>query len=92
MDEDIILFCDNRQALHIFTSEMIKLHTKLRHVDIHQMWLRQKLQNDRIMMELIGTDHVSADGFAKPLSHSKYEKFVKITGLRDITVKINNES
>ncbi|RKF71127.1 Retrovirus-related Pol polyprotein from transposon TNT 1-94 [Golovinomyces cichoracearum] len=41
LDEEIIIYCDNRQALRVVTSDYSKLDTKLIHVDIHQLWLRQ---------------------------------------------------
>jgi hypothetical protein len=35
--------CDNRQTLRVLKKEMLKLNTKLKHVDIHRHWLRQKI-------------------------------------------------
>jgi hypothetical protein len=32
--------CDNRQTLRVLKKEMLKLDTKLKHVDIHRHWLR----------------------------------------------------
>lgn len=91
LDEDITLYCDNRQALRVVSSDNSKLDTKLRHVDIHQMWIRQEIQNGRVKVEWIGTDYMLADGFTKALSHSRHEKFVKMTGLRDIKIHLNHD-
>jgi hypothetical protein len=35
--------CDNRQTLRVLKKEMLKLDTKLKHVDIHRHWLRQEI-------------------------------------------------
>ncbi len=35
--------CDNRQTLRILKKDVFKLDTKLKHVDIHRHWLRQKM-------------------------------------------------
>ncbi|KAI0995309.1 hypothetical protein K3495_g12873 [Podosphaera aphanis] len=91
LDEDITLRCDNRQALRVITSELSKLDTKLRHVDIHQMWLRQEVQNGNIKVEWIGTDNMIADGFTKALNHSKHARFVEMVGLRDISVRLGHQ-
>jgi hypothetical protein len=40
--------CDNHQIIRILKKKMLKLKTKLKHVDIHRHWLRQKVQTDRI--------------------------------------------
>lgn len=92
LDEEITLYCDNRQALRVVTSEVSKLDTKLRHVDIHQMWLRQEVQNGRIKVEWIGTDRMIADGFTKALSHSKHARFVEMIGLREISTRLTHKS
>jgi hypothetical protein len=34
------LFCDNQQTVLAITKSDEKLHTKLKHVDIHSLWLR----------------------------------------------------
>ncbi|KAJ5130699.1 uncharacterized protein N7515_006738 [Penicillium bovifimosum] len=39
-----ILYCDNKQTVDILVSENSIFQTKLRHVDIHQLWIRQEGQ------------------------------------------------
>ena len=92
LDEEVTLYCDNRQALRVVTSESSKLDTKLRHVDIHQMWLRQEIKNGRIKVDLIGTDGMLADGLTKALSPSRHEKFVEMTGLHDIKARLIHDT
>jgi hypothetical protein len=40
----LTLYCDNQQTIRLLTQEGQKLDTKLRHIDIHQHWLRQEVQ------------------------------------------------
>ncbi len=40
--------CDNRQILRVLKKEMLKLDAKLKHVDIHKHWLKQKIQANEI--------------------------------------------
>ena len=39
-DQRIQIQCDNRQTIRLVTEEIARLQTKLRHVDIHNHWLR----------------------------------------------------
>ncbi len=36
LDEKLHIRCDNRQILRVLKKEMLKLDTKLKHVDIHK--------------------------------------------------------
>lgn len=40
----ITIQCDNQQTIRIVESEAFKLQTRLRHVDVHNHWLRQEAQ------------------------------------------------
>jgi hypothetical protein len=46
--EKLHIRCDNRQTLRVLKKEMLKLDTKLKHVDIRRHWLRQEVQTGRI--------------------------------------------
>ena len=51
LQEEPVIFCDNLQTIGILTKEAPKLQTALKHVDIHQNWLRQEVQAKRIKVE-----------------------------------------
>ena len=51
LDEHPTIYCDNQQTIRILTKEAPKLNTALKHVDIHQSWLRQEVQEGRIKVE-----------------------------------------
>ncbi len=84
--------CDNRQILRVLKKEMLKLDTKLKHVDIHKHWLRQKIQTNRISVNWCLTAEMSADDFIKMLSRQKHEKFLRQFHLIDITHLINQKN
>jgi hypothetical protein len=83
--------CDNRQILRVLKKEMLKLDTKLKHVDIHRHWLRQKIQTNRISVNWCSTAEMSADDFIKVLSRQKHEEFLRQLHLIDITHLINQK-
>jgi len=80
--------CDNKQTIRLLTSESPKLTTKLRHIDIHNHWLRQEVQRKNIHINWIPTAKMPADGLTKALPRQKHETFIRLLGLVDINDKI----
>ncbi|KAI0993168.1 hypothetical protein K3495_g15016 [Podosphaera aphanis] len=89
LQEKPTICCDNMQTIRILTKEAPKLETALKHVDIHQNWLRQEVQSGKIHVEWVKTADMVADGFTKILSISKHEEFVRQLNLKDIQDKLN---
>lgn len=84
-DQRIRIQCDNKQTIQLVHQDIFKLQTKLRHVDIHNHWLRQEARLDRIRVEYRPTNDMIADGLTKPLSNLAFHNFVQQLGLRDIS-------
>ncbi len=83
--------CDNRQTLRVLKKEMLKLDTKLKYVDIHRHWLRQKIQTNRINVNWCSIAEMSTNDFIKMLSRQKHEEFPRKVHLIDITYLINQK-
>lgn len=81
-----VIFCDNQQTLRLLKKETPKLATRLKHVDIHQCWLRQEVQEGRINVEWIESNKMIADGFTKILPAQKHQIFVKQMNLVDVKI------
>ena len=64
----LVIKCDNRQTIRILIKEVMKLNTKFRHVDVHQHWLRQKMQTKRINVSWIFIIEMSINGLTKMFS------------------------
>lgn len=74
--------CDNVQTIRLVNEEIAKLVTKLRHVDIHNHWLRQESQRGTIAVTYTPTDEMIADGLTKTLSANKWPAFLSQLGLQ----------
>ena len=83
--------CDNTQTIRLVTEEMTKLQTRLRHVDIHNHWLRQEVFNKEIEVVYAPSGEMIADGLTKVLVHTAFQKFVDQLGLVDITVQLDEK-
>jgi hypothetical protein len=91
LDEPLVIECDNRQTLRLVTEESMKLSTKLRHVDIHNHWLRQENAEQRVLFEWKPTRDMIADGLTKALPRQRHEMFMKMISLEDISARIQIE-
>ena len=58
--------------------------TKLRHVDIHRLWVRQEVQAKRLQIEWLNTSEMPADGLTKPLTRVKHEAFIRQIGMEPV--------
>ena len=83
LHESLTIECDNTQTIRLLVDKSMKLQTKLRHVDIHSHWLRQKIQRGSIGIRWVPTKQMMADGLTKTLTHANHEDFVGMTGLKD---------
>ena len=79
------LMCDNQQTVKILTQGAPLLTTKLRHIDIHQHWQRERLREneDKIELSWTPTSQMPADGLTKRLHISKHLEFMRQIGLQN---------
>ncbi|KAF7566661.1 hypothetical protein PtrM4_149810 [Pyrenophora tritici-repentis] len=77
----ITIKCDNTQTIRLVNEDVAKLQTKLRHVDIHNHWLRQEVTRKTIKVEYVPSDNMIADGFTKSLPANKWASFLDQLGL-----------
>lgn len=87
-DHRIRLLCDNAQTIRLVNDDIARLRTKLRHVDIHNHWLRQEVQRQSITVEYTPSERMIADGLTKALSKDGHEKFKRQIGLIDISTRL----
>ncbi|KAL6352274.1 hypothetical protein LRP88_14480 [Fusarium phalaenopsidis] len=67
--------CDNQQTIRLVIGESTRLATRLRHVDIHHMWLRQEVEKKSFTVTYLPTARMPADGLTKALLRQKFERF-----------------
>jgi hypothetical protein len=87
-DKTIRIQCDNKQTIRLVKAEIPSLQTKLKHVDIHNHWLRQEVENKTIAVEYTPSGDMIADGLTKALQSGKFETFRTQLGLVDVTDRL----
>jgi reverse transcriptase-like protein/Pol polyprotein len=88
LNEPLRIKCDNRQTLRLFDDSPVKLVTKLRHVDIHNHWLRQECKRGTVQLEWEATRDMIADGLTKSLGKQKFAHFVRLLRMEDQTERL----
>jgi hypothetical protein len=92
LDETPTLWCDNQQTVGIATKQEDKLNSKLKHVDIHQSWIRQEVEAGRLNVKWVDTDNMPADGMTKILGRQKHAEFFRQLRLVDISLRLERIS
>ncbi len=82
------IFCDNQQTIRLVVGENERISTKLRHVDIQNLWLRQEHAKGVFQVVYLPTASMPADGLTKNLTRQKFEHFRSLLNLQDIRGKI----
>lgn len=91
-DDTLQLQCDNTQTVRLVMAEIATLQTKLRHVDIHNHWLRQEAQEGRLRVTHVPTKRMIADGLTKALTVAQHQEFLTMLHLVPIQDLISARS
>ena len=67
------------------------LETRLRHVDIHQHWLRQEVEDGTITIKWLPTAPMPADGLTTALPAQKHATLLRQLNLVDISEKLGEK-
>ena len=79
--KSMLLYCDNKSAIHVATNNSYSDATK--HIDVKTKFLHQMVENKEIELRHVPTDEMVADVLTKALSKPKVEYFSSKFGLRD---------
>jgi hypothetical protein len=83
-DQNLIIYENNLQTIRLMKSEIVRIDTKLRHIDVAQCWLREMIQNDHLHVEYLLTAKMMTDDLTKLLSLQKHKEFVRHLDLMDV--------
>ena len=65
------LYCDNISAINI--SKNLVQHSKTKHIEIRHHFIRELVEEKKIVLEYISTDKQIADIFTKALDTNRFE-------------------
>jgi hypothetical protein len=83
-NQKIMIYNDNLQIIRFFISKILKIQTKLQHVDIAQCWLKQSVQSDYLSMKYLFIAKMITNELTKILSSQKHHEFINQLRLVDV--------
>jgi hypothetical protein len=86
------ILCDNMQTIRLIETDEPKFRTQLKHIDVHNHWLRQELRAHHIRIQWIPTADMPADGFTKALTRQRHDIFIKSLNLINIRNRIDSDA
>jgi hypothetical protein len=87
-DNAVRMLCDNTQTIGLVTKETATLQTKLRHVDIHNHWLREAVEKGQIIVSYMPSKDMVADGLTKALGETPLQRFRDLVGVEDVSLAL----
>ena len=87
LGEPIRVFCDNQQTIRLVVNDLERLTTRLKHVDIQNMWLKQEHRKGTFEVTYLSTAEMPADGLTKPLTRQPFEHFRALLNLKTVILK-----
>jgi hypothetical protein len=86
------ILCDNQQTVGVVTKPPDRYQTRMKHVNIQRLWVRQEVEAGRLAVQWVPTAEMPADGFTKILPRQKHHDFVRQLGLMNITAQLETET
>ena len=75
---EYMIHCDNEQIIDLINKTVSLISTKLCHINIHQYWLCEHVQNKIFTVEKLSINQILADSLMKSLSCQKHENFMQL--------------
>ncbi|KAL1546622.1 secreted RxLR effector protein 161-like protein [Salvia divinorum] len=82
--EVVEIRCDSNNAICLSKHQVF--HERSKHIDVRMHFIRDEVQNGRIRVEKVSTDHNAADMLTKPLPASKFRYCLDLVGMCPLQV------
>jgi len=65
LNEDLTIWCDNKQTIQLVNEEIMQIQTALRHVNIYNCWIHQEAKKGNFKIKYLPTNKIPADRLIK---------------------------
>ena len=72
--EPMLLKADNSGAYYLATNEVRNLNDRTKHINIKHYFIREKVQQEEVIIEMIPSEENVADILIKPLARPTFKK------------------
>ena len=85
-DDLLILNCDNQGAIALAKDN--KFHARTKHIDVRYHFIREVVEDGKVVVQYIPTGDNVSDIFTKPLAKAKFRELAELLRLHAITRKV----
>ena len=85
-DDLLILNCDNQGVIALTKDN--KFHACTKHIDVHYHFIREAVEDGKVMVQYIPTGDNVSDIFTKLLAKAKFQELAELLGLHAITCEV----
>ena len=76
----LVIFCDNKSAICLAKNP--EFHVRSKHIDIRHHFIREAINNHKILIDHLSTEEMPADIFTKALPRVKHKKWLELLGMK----------
>ena len=74
------LFVDNASAIKLVKNP--EFHKRSKHIDVRYYFIRERVNENQLAIEFIGSEFQAADVFTKPMSRVKFDRLCALIGMK----------
>ena len=78
----ITINCDNQGAIALAKDN--KFHSRTKHIDLRYHFIREAVEDEKIVVNYVPTDENVSDALTKALPRPKFTRFIEMLGLRSL--------
>ena len=85
-DDPLIINCNNQGAIALAKDN--KFHVRTKHIDVCYHFIREAVEDRKVMVQYIPTGDNVSDIFTKLLAKAKFQELTELLGLRVIMHRV----
>ena len=85
-DDPLIINCDNQGTITLTKDN--DFHTHKKHINMHYHFIREVVEDGKVVVQYIPTRDNVSNFFTKPLAKAKFRELAELLGLCTITCKM----
>ena len=78
-EHKILIRADNRSTIAL--AQNPEFYTRIKHIDIRYHYIRDEVEDGKILIEYVSTNDMVADLLTKSLQRTKFERFLTAIGI-----------
>ncbi|MCO5593291.1 hypothetical protein L7F22_047299 [Adiantum nelumboides] len=86
VQDPVVIYCDNISSIQLAQNPVF--HARTKHIEVCYHFIRERVLDDDIDLDYVGTEDQAANFFTKALGTEKLRRFRGMLGLRDMALSL----